>query len=110
MAIKIKKCCRNVPDKCIPQKTLIQKLIVPWNFTPILNSKDLQIFLLAGATTSMAPVVLNEIKFPEFNHKMIVDQHPPLIIDSMSLCYDIIFGADFLDECRITLNYDNNLV
>ncbi len=41
---------------------------------------------------------------------MIVDQHPALIVDSMSLCYNIIFGADFLDKCVITLDYKNNLV
>ncbi len=41
---------------------------------------------------------------------MIVDQHPALIIDSMSLHYDIIFGANFLDKCNITLDYENHQV
>ncbi len=41
---------------------------------------------------------------------MIVDQHPALIVDYTSRCYDMIFGADFLDKCGITLDYDNNLV
>ncbi len=68
------------------------------------------IFLLAGAATSTALVVLNKIRFPEFNRNMIVDQHPAQIVDSRSLHYDIIFGADFLDKCRITLDYDTNLV
>ncbi len=91
-------------------KTLIHKQTVHWNFTPIPSSHDLQIFLLAGATTSMTLVALNKVRYPESNSNKIVDQHPTLVIDSMSLCYDIIFGADFLDKCRITLDYDHNLV
>ncbi len=41
---------------------------------------------------------------------MIVDKHPALIVDSMSLCYNIIFGANFLNKCGITLNYENHQV
>ncbi len=48
--------------------------------------------------------------FPEFNCNMVVHEHPALIIDSMSLRYDIIFGVKFLDQCCITLNYDSNIV
>ncbi len=92
-------------------KTLIHKWIVPQNFTAIPTSNDLQVFLLAGTTTSTALVAaINKIRFPKFNCNMIVDQHPALIIDSMSLCYNIIFGANFLDKCGMTLDYDNNLV
>ncbi len=90
-------------------KTLIHKLIVPWNFTPIPSTDDLQIFSLVCATTSMALVALNRIRFPEFNHNIIVDTHPALIVDSTSLCYDIIFGADFLDKCGVTLDYGNSI-
>ncbi len=55
-------------------------------------------------------VALHKIRFPEFNCNMIIDEHPALIIDSMSLHYNIIFGADYLDTCEINLDYDNNLV
>ncbi len=41
---------------------------------------------------------------------MIVDKHPTLMVDSKSLCYNIIFGVNFLNKCRITLDYENNLV
>ncbi len=58
----------------------------------------------------MALVALNKIRFPEFNHIMVVDKHPLLIVDSMSLWYDIIFGADFLDKCGIALDHEHNLV
>ncbi len=91
-------------------KTLIHKCIAPQNFTPIPSTDDLQIFLLVSATTAMALVALNKIRFPEFNHIMVVDKHPLLIVDSMSLWYDIIFGADFLDKCGIALDHEHNLV
>ncbi len=39
---------------------------------------------------------------------MDVNEHPVLIIDSTNLHYDIIFGADFLKKCGITLDYDAN--
>ncbi len=58
----------------------------------------------------MALVALNRIRFPEFNCNIIVDTHPAFIVDSTSLCYDIIFGADFLDKCGVTLDYDNSIV
>ncbi len=41
---------------------------------------------------------------------MIINEHPVLFVDSTSLCYNIIFSMDFLDEYGITLKYDNNLV
>ncbi len=66
--------------------------------------------MLTGATTSEALMALNKIRFPEFNCNMIVDNHPALVIDSTSLYYNIIFGADFFSNCRITLDYDNNPV
>ncbi len=40
---------------------------------------------------------------------MVVDEHPVLVVDSTSLNYDIIFGANFLDKFGITLDYDNDL-
>ncbi len=90
--------------------TLVHKCIVPWNFKPLSSTDDLWILLLAGATTSTALVTLEKIRFPEFNQNMIVDKHPALIDDSTSLCYDIVFGANFLNKCGITLDYENNLV
>ncbi len=68
---------------------------------------DLWIFSLASATISTALVAVTKIRFPKCNHNMVVDEHPSLIIDSMSLHYDIIFGANFLDKCNITLDYDD---
>ncbi len=91
-------------------KTLIHKCIVPGNFTPIPSINDLQIFSLVGTTTSTALVALNRIRFPEFNCNIIVDTHPALTVDSTSLHYDIIFDADFLDKCRVTLDYDNSII
>ncbi len=91
-------------------KALVHKCIVPWNFTPIPSTNALRIFSVASATTSMALVALHKIRFPEFNRNMVVDNNPTLIFDSMSLCHDIIFGADFLDKCGITLDYEHNLV
>ncbi len=41
---------------------------------------------------------------------MINNEHSALVVNYMSLCYDVIFGMDFLDKCRITVDYDNNLV
>ncbi len=41
---------------------------------------------------------------------MVINEHPDLVVDSTSLQYDIIFGADFLDQSRFHLDYDNNLV
>ncbi len=58
----------------------------------------------------MALMTLEKIRFPEFNQNMIVDKHTALIVDSTSLCYNIIFGADFLDNCSITLDYENHQV
>ncbi len=91
-------------------KPLIDKHIVPQNFIPISSNNDLWIFLLAGATASTALMALEKIRFPEFNHNIIVNKHPTLIVDSMSLCYDIFFGADFLDKCSITLDYESHKV
>ncbi len=59
---------------------------------------------------SMALVALEKTKFPEFNQNMIVDEHPALIVDSTSHCNNIIFGANFLNKCGITLDYENNLI
>ncbi len=42
-------------------KTLIHKQIVPRNYTPISSHNDLQVFLLAGATTPMALVAHEKI-------------------------------------------------
>ncbi len=81
---------------------LIHKHIIPWNFIPIPSTDDLWIILFEGTTTSMALMALDKIRSPEFNRNMIVDKHPALSVDSTSLCYDIIFGAD--------LEYENNLV
>ncbi len=47
---------------------------------------------------------------PRINCNMLVDEHPALIVDSMSLQYDIIFRTDFLDKCRFHVDYYNNLV
>ncbi len=55
-------------------------------------------------------VVLQILRFPEFNCNMIIAKHPMHIIDSTSLWYKIIFGADFLDKCRISFDYENNIV
>ncbi len=56
--------------------------------------------LLAGTTTSMALMALEKIRFPEFNCNMIVDKHPALIVDSTSLCYNIIFWCWFPWQMR----------
>ncbi len=55
-------------------------------------------------------VALHKIRFPEFNCNMVINKHPVLIVDSTSLHYNSIFGAEFLDKCGITLEYDNNFV
>ncbi len=91
-------------------KALVYKCIVPQNFTPIQSLDDLWIFSLAGTTTSIALVALAKISFPKFNHNVVVDEHPTLIVDFMSLHYDIIFGANFLDKYSIILDYNSNLV
>ncbi len=41
---------------------------------------------------------------------MLVDEYPALVVKSKNLQYDIIFGANFLDKCKIQLDYDNNVV
>ncbi len=41
---------------------------------------------------------------------MIVDEHPVLLVDSTSLPHNILFGANFLNKCSITLDYENSLV
>ncbi len=74
----------------------------------ISSTDDLWIFLLAGETTSTALVALEKIQFPEFNQNIVIDNHLALIVDSMNLQYDIIFGANFLNKCGITLDYDNH--
>ncbi len=56
------------------------------------------------------PCCLTKIRFPAFNHNMVVNEYLALVVNFMSLCYDIIFGANFLDKCGITLDSDNNLV
>ncbi len=91
-------------------KTLIHKHIVPQDFISISSDNDWLMFLLVGATTSTALMALEKIRFHEFNWNMIVDKHPVLIVDSANLCYDIIFGSNFLDKCGITLNYENHQV
>ena len=91
-------------------KTLVHKCIVPWNFTPLSSTNDLWIFLLAGATMSMALVALEKIRGPEFNYNIVIDNNPALIVDSTNLQYDIIFGAEFLDKCIITIDYNSNQV
>ncbi len=59
-------------------KILVHKCIILWNFTPIQSLDDLQIFSLAGATMSTALIPLTKIRFPQFDHTMIVDKHPAL--------------------------------
>ncbi len=51
-----------------------------------------------------------KIRFPEFNRNIVIDKHPTLIVDSMNLQYNIILGANFLDKCGITLDYENHQV
>ncbi len=58
----------------------------------------------------MSLVALQKIRFPEFNRNIVIDENPALIVDSTNLCYDIIFGANFLDKCGITLDYENHQV
>ncbi len=58
----------------------------------------------------MALVALEKIRFLEFNRNIVIDKHPALNVQSMNLRYDIIFGADFLDKCGITLDYDTHHV
>ncbi len=58
----------------------------------------------------MALEALEKIRFPEFNLNIVIDENPALIVDSTNLCYDIIFGANFLDKCGITLDYENHQV
>ncbi len=41
---------------------------------------------------------------------MIVDKQTALIVDSTNLCYDIIFGSNFLNKCCIMLDYENHQV
>ncbi len=74
------------------------------------SNDDLQIFHLQDPLSP--PTLLPYIKFDslEFNRNMVVDEHPALIVASTNLCYDIIFGADFLDKCGITLDYNANQV
>ncbi len=73
------------------------------NFTHIPSNNDLQIFLLAGSTTSMVLVALNKIRFPELNCKMVVDKNPALIVDSTSLHYKI--NTIFSSSCQNTKSY-----
>ncbi len=91
-------------------KTLIHKHVVPHNYTSIYSYDDHWILSLASSIVSSNLVALNKIWFPEFNRNIVVDDHPALIIDSTNLWYDIIFGCDSLDKCRITLDYDCNQV
>ncbi len=55
-------------------------------------------------------MAIEKIRFPEFNWNIVIDKHPALVVDSMNLCYDIIFGANFIDKCGITLDYENHQV
>ncbi len=78
------------------------KGIVPCNNQPIKSNDDLFIFSLAGITYK--PCCLNQNPFSWIN------EYFALILDSDSLQYNIIFGADILDKCGFHLDYGNNLV
>ncbi len=51
-------------------------------FIPIQSDDNLHIFSLDGTTTSTNLVNLHKICFPEFNHNMVVNEHPTLFVDS----------------------------
>ncbi len=91
-------------------KSLIHTCIVPSNYQPIHSNNDFHIFFLPRTTTSTNLVALQKIQFMEFNCNVVVNGHPSLFVDSMSLLYDIIFRVDFSDKCSFHLDNDNNLV
>lgn len=59
---------------------------------------------------STDPIVLAKICFPEFNHNMVIDEHPALIISSYAMSYDIIFDTAFLDIFGFHAYYNANQV
>ncbi len=66
---------------------------------------DLQIFSLSGLPHLQTLQFYAKSAFQNSttNRNMVVNEHPLLINDSTSLCYNIIFGADFLTNVDFTL-------
>ncbi len=51
-------------------------------------------------------VALIKICFLEFNHKMVINEHPVHLVDSNILQHEVIFGDDFVDKCGFQLDYN----
>ena len=48
--------------------------------------------------------MLEQLRFPEFNKNIKIEQHEINVFDS-NCCYDIILGGDFLQKTGININY-----
>ena len=59
---------------------------------------------LGGIVQLNQTVTLEQLRFPEFNKNIKIEQHKMIVFDS-NCCYDIILGGDFLQKTGININY-----
>ena len=54
-------------------------------------------------------VKLRDLRLPEFNKNMNIEEHKALVFDA-NCRYDIIFGSDFLTKVGMKINYEDKVV
>ena len=89
--------------------TLIHKRALPKGVQGKLLSEAKNMTTLAGNMSASRMVKLRDLRLPEFNKNMNIEEHKALVFDA-NCRYDIIFGSDFLTKVGMKINYEEKVV
>ncbi len=90
--------------------TLINKKCLPKKCKPCQISQSRMVNTLAGSYQSSAIVVMRNLRLPELDKNINVEQQKALVFESDTCRYDVILGADFLTKHGIDVEYSTGTI
>ncbi len=85
--------------------TLVNKKCLPKKCRPCQISQSRMVNTLARSYQLSATVVMHNLRLPELDKNRNVEQQKALIFESDTCKYDVILGADFLNETGTNVKY-----
>jgi hypothetical protein len=90
--------------------SLIKRACLPKNCQTKTLESCKRVSTLAGKLQAQEVVTMRDIRLPEFDKNMRIDQHKCLVFDNDNCYCDIILGTIFLSKAGIKLNYKDETI
>ncbi len=84
---------------------MINKRCLPRNCKPQEIASSRKVNTLAGTYTSTEVVIIRNLRLPEFDKNININQQKALVFQSATYKCNVILGADFLTKTGIVVKY-----